>query len=73
MPLTTAEREKLGEWVLWFRSNRPRHDGQADVQRTLAFQSKAIEGLFSMLLIVAEAERGAANGFIVLPRLERRG
>jgi len=71
--MTTDQRVKLGEWVTWYRANRPRHEGAADVQRTLAFQAKAIEGLFSMLLIVADAERGGANGYIVLPSLERRG
>lgn len=38
--------------------------------RTLAFQSKAIEGLYSVLLILAESEN--SNGLVVLPRLEQR-
>jgi hypothetical protein len=72
MPLTNAERQKLGEWCLWYRSNRPRVEGIADVQRQLAFQAKAIEGLYSTLLVIVESERGGGSGLVVLPQLERR-
>lgn len=68
--MTPQQREKLGDWVTWYRANRPRHEGAADVQRTLAFQAKAIEGLFSVVLVLAQSE--SANGLVVLPTLERR-
>lgn len=68
--MTPQERQKLGEWVTWYRANRPRHEGASDVMRTLKFQAKAIEGLFSVVLVLAESEH--ANGLVVLPTLERR-
>lgn len=67
--MTALERQKLGEWVTWYRANRPRHDGSADVMRTLAFQAKAIEGLYSVVLVLAQSDH--PNGLVVLPTLER--
>ena len=69
--MTNGQRQKLAEWILWYRSNRPRYEGLADVQKTLAFQAKALEGVYSMLILMAESER-TSNGLVVLPTLERR-
>lgn len=68
--MTNEQRQRLADWVTWYRANRPRHDGSADVMRTLAFQSKAIEGLYSTLLVIVESER--SGGLVVLPTLESR-
>lgn len=69
--MTGQQRQRLADWVVWYRANRPRHEGAADVQRTLAFQAKALEGVYSILILMAESER-TANGLVVLPTLERR-
>jgi hypothetical protein len=67
--MTNEQRQRLADWITWYRENRPRHDGSSDVMRTLKFQSKAIEGLYSTLLVIVESERG---GLVVLPSLEQR-
>jgi hypothetical protein len=71
-------RQKTLDWATWYRANRPRHEGSADVQRQLAFTLRALDGVYTLLLLLAadtvreqaEAERSV---LVQLPRLERTG
>jgi hypothetical protein len=69
--MTNEQRQKLADWCTWYRANRPRHEGAADVQQTQKFILKSLEGVYSILILMAENER-TSNGLVVLPHLERR-
>ena len=69
--MSPQQRQRLADWVVWYRANRPRHEGSSDVMRTLAFQAKALEGVYSILLLMAENER-TAGSLVVVPTLETR-
>ena len=67
------ERQRTLEWAEWYRANRPRHENSADVQRQLAFVMRALDGVYSTLMLLAAADARRDNGgVIVVPRGDGR-